>query len=134
MFDELTEEDALNAKSDILRWVTLSQLEKIDYIDQLKDLFIADGAYIRQSSEYYVNQFNIRIYHVIQDQQIESFKSVSFLELFKSMAIMEGDFDDGTDKIELIRSWYGEEGLNKFKDTFSSRYQEFMRDRSLNLK
>lgn len=111
-------------------WIVHSRAEKIELIESVKSSFAeADNAVIRKSAAYYVDEINIRILNLLKEERLDYFNSIPFHTLFKSLAIIEGDYDDGrTPPLELIRNWFGETGVEQMKENFPERYEALKRD------
>ncbi|MCA9402430.1 MAG: hypothetical protein KC897_01500 [Candidatus Omnitrophica bacterium] len=107
-------------------WIIRSREEKRLLIKQMKDVFAeADNAVIQKPDEHYVNEINIRIQNVLKEGDIDYFNKVTVPTLFKSLAIIEGDYNDGrTQPLQLIRNWFGETGVEQMKARFPERYEQ----------
>lgn len=106
-------------------WISRNREDKKMLVRQAKDMFIeADHALIRKPDEHYVNEINIRIFNVLKENNVSYFSKIPFHTLFKSLAIIEGDYDDGrTEPLELIRNWFGEQGIEQMKENYPERYE-----------
>ena len=117
---EIKEKVALaqNAKQS---WHDIGLQKRIEF---LKKAFAEEGAVVRKTASFYVNQINIRIYHTLQENKSEYLEIIDLGILFKSLAIMEGDFDDGTNKIEQFKTWYGENGYEQLKENYPEKLEK----------
>jgi hypothetical protein len=91
----------------------------------LKKGFAEDGSIIKHSSPHYVDELNLRIYNTILKKNLEYFEQISFSMLFKSVAILEGDFNNGENKVELLRNWYGEKVLRRYQAEQPDKYRKY---------
>ncbi|MCA9394594.1 MAG: hypothetical protein KC900_10350 [Candidatus Omnitrophica bacterium] len=107
-------------------WIIRSREEKRLLIKQMKDVFAeADNAVILKPDEHYVDEINIRIQNILKEGNIDYFNKVTVPTLFKSLAIIEGDYNDGrTQPLQLIRNWFGETGVEQMKERFPERYEQ----------
>ena len=107
-----------------LLWIIYDRDEKKEMVNFLKKAFAEEGAVVRKTASFYVNQINIRIYHTLQENKSEYLEIIDLGILFKSLAIMEGDFDDGTNKIEQFKIWYGENGYEQLKENYPEKLEK----------
>lgn len=115
--------------SDWKVWIVRSRAEKRDLVKQMKSTFAEiDEAVILNPNEHYVNEINIRIQNVLKQGNLDYFDKITVPTLFKSLAIIEGDYNDGqTQPLQLIRNWFGEPGIEQMKQRFPERYEQLRR-------
>lgn len=109
-------------------WIVHSRKEKRELVRQMKQTFAsADAAVILKADEHYVDEINIRIQNVLQEGNLDYFNKITVPTLFKSLAIIEGDYNDGrTQPLQLIRNWFGETGIEQMKERFPERYEQLL--------
>lgn len=107
-------------------WVIRSREEKRLMVRQMKKIYAeADDAVILKPDDHYVDEINIRIQNILREGNIDYFNKVAVPTLFKSLAIIEGDYNDGrTHPLQLIRNWFGESGVEQMKERFPERYEK----------
>ncbi len=107
-------------------WIVRTREEKRALIKEMKSTFAqADNAVILKSDEHYVDEINIRIQNVLEEANLDYFDTITVPTLFKSLAIIEGDYNDGRTKpLQLIRNWFGETGIEQMKERFPERYEQ----------
>lgn len=120
----------IREKNSLIIWLVSPRQYKIDLIDQLKDMnFHKEGITISNHSAYYVDQINNVIYISLKEDQIEGYNKKGIGEIFKTIAIQEGDFDtnDGRNAMEIMRDYWGEEEFEWYKNTFPKKFEALNR-------
>jgi len=88
--------------SSVWMWVHLDADAKKDLIDSLKRTFqIKAGAIIKKPTEFYVKSLDEIIF---SDPKVMDYK---LAVLFRTLAILEYDFDEGQDKEDTAKKWLG---------------------------
>jgi hypothetical protein len=116
----------LREKNTLIIWLVSPRQYKIDLVDQLKEMnFNKEGVTISNPSAYYVDQINNIIYLSLKKDQIEGYNKKGIGEIFKTIAIQEGDFDtnDGRNAMEIMRDYWGEEEFEWYKKTFPKKFK-----------
>lgn len=122
--EEYTQEQ-IKEENSVIIWILMTEEKKIPLIDALKEKFKADGIAIRNPSLYYAHEINGVIWNSIQGDKFFSARKKGAGLIFRTIAIMEGDFDDGSGRtaMELFKDWFGEEEVEWFKQTYPEKYQ-----------
>ncbi len=119
--------DELHQKNTITMWIVLKAEQKVTLIDKLKDEFYRNGIIIRLPSNYYVNEINGVIYNGILKGDIDADVREGLGSIFKTIAVMDGDYDDGSDRIELLKQLIGDELFEKYKQMYPDKYRYLLR-------
>jgi len=89
--------------SSVWVWMHINREDKIKLIDGLKQNFKEKGnVVINQSAEYYVDEINCTM-----ENDPKEFEQYKLGVIFKTIAVMDYDFDEGIDKAETARKWLG---------------------------
>lgn len=118
----------IESRNTISIWVMMKREDKIKLIDGLKDMFKKDGVAIKLPTDYYVDELNAVLFSMIQEGNINESNQKGLGAAFKTIAIMEGDFDSGTDKIELIKKHIGEDLFEQYKEVYCNKYQRMIKE------
>jgi len=115
-------EQEIEKENSVTAWIVLSREKKIATIDTLKEMFLEkEGATISNPSEYYVDVVNTVLYKRIVEGGLDSLQGLK--SLFLTTALMEGDYDNGKDKVELLKEHLGEKVFEDYKKDFPEKYQ-----------
>jgi hypothetical protein len=112
-------------KNSIIFWIVMKAEDKLQLIDRYKGDFEDIGVIIRYPSGHYVEQINNVIYHSILNDTYTFEGEDDSWTLFKTISIMEGDYDDGSgrSKIVIMEEYLKEEGINWDKDSNPKDYK-----------
>ncbi|MBM3252793.1 MAG: hypothetical protein FJZ16_00880 [Candidatus Omnitrophica bacterium] len=100
--------------SSVWVWMHLDEQDKVKLINGLKQTFKEKGnAIIQKPTEFYVKEIDILI------ARDEESKNHRLGIIFKTIAVMEYDFDEGIDKEETAKNWLGD-----FYEVFKSSQVE----------
>jgi hypothetical protein len=116
----------LREKNTLIIWLVSPRQIKIDLVNQLKEMnFNKEGITISNPSAYYVDQINNVIYISLKKDQIKGYNKKGIGEIFKTIAIQEGDFDtnDGRNAMEVMKDYWGEEEFEWYKKTFPEKFK-----------
>jgi hypothetical protein len=103
--------------SSVWIWMHIKREDKIKLIDGLKQMFKEkDNVTINQSSEYYVDEIDRTMAN-----NPEEFEQYKLGVIFKTIAVMDYDFDEGIDKAETARKWLGPAYLDIVKGMMGVR-------------
>ena len=118
----------IESRNTISIWAMMEREDKIKLIDGLRDMFKKDGVAIKLPTDYYVDELNAVLFSMIQEGNINESNQKGLGVAFKTIAIMEGDFDNGTDKIELIKKHIGEDLFEQYKEVYHNKYQRLIKN------
>jgi len=119
-------EREIEEKHTITVWFVITRKDKIRLLDYLKVLYGNDGVKIRRSSAYYVDEINKVLYNSMMNEEIDAGMKIGLGIFIKSIAIMDGDFDNGKNKEQVFRDWAGEEFLEFYKIAYPDKYQALL--------
>ncbi|MEI8349871.1 MAG: hypothetical protein WCI77_06935 [Candidatus Omnitrophota bacterium] len=115
-------EQELKKKNSIAIWIVWPREGKIALVDSLKKIFLEkEGTKINNPSEYYVDIINTALYNSICENKLKNTKGIK--ALFVTTVLMEGDFDNGEDKVELLKNHLGEKLFEAYKKEYPEKYQ-----------
>jgi hypothetical protein len=121
----------LEAGNSMVVWLITQRNNKIATIDMIKKMFQEkERVIIRQSADYYVDEINGVLYNSINSGDLADFKGKGIGIVLKTVAIMDGDFDNGQDKTELLNEWLGESAVEAYREDFPERYERVLQIRS----
>ena len=127
---ELDMEKLLAERNTIIIWLILDRQEKIQLIDAQKKMQEERaGAIIRKSAVYYVDEINGVLWNSINNGDIKEMGNRGLGKIFKTIAIMDGDYDDGRDKVEIFKEWFSEDILEAYKKAHPDRFNELVETR-----
>ena len=90
----------------------------------MRELNKKDGVIIRLPSEYYVTEITGDIYNSIVNGDIVV---MELGNIFKTIAVMEGDYDNGKDKVAVAKEYMGEDGFRMYQRMYPEKYEKLMR-------
>lgn len=122
--DEKYLREEMEKKHSITSWIAIDHKDKVAIIDRLKELFERDGIAIKLASEYYVNEMNGIIYNSIIRGEITPANKRGILNVFKTIAVMEGDYDNGKNKVELAKEYLGPDIFQMYKTMYPEKYKK----------
>jgi len=125
---EETDESYLQTQKEgrktITIWILSERKEKVATIDSVKKMFLEKrGVKINNPSEYYVDEINGVIYNSTKGDKYFSTSKEGLGVIFRTIALQEGDFDNGKGKVEALKEYMGEEGLKWYKEEYPKKYQ-----------
>lgn len=114
-------------------WIVLRRKDKLSLIEEIISIWKNDGITIKLAGEYYINEINSLLYESILNNDIDRNNLRGLGVMLKTIAVMEGDYDDGTDKLELLKSYLGEELFEKYKIMHPEKYRAIIEKQKSNL-
>ena len=112
-------------KNTVVLWFIMNRGDKIALIDTLKEMFKEKGVTIKNPSAYYVDNINNVLYKSLMNEDFFVHTKKGIGTIFKTIAIMEGDYDDGSgrSKVEILKEFLGEETFEWYKKNFPKKYK-----------
>ena len=125
---EETDESYLQTQKEgrktITIWILSERKEKVATIDSVKKMFLEKKSIIiKNPTEYYVNEINNVIYNSAKNDKYFITTKEGIGVIFRTIALQEGDFDNGKGKIETLREYMGEDKFEWYKETYPEKYQ-----------
>jgi len=124
--DEKFLDEEIKNKHSITAWIVTNHKDKVSTIEHLRELFRKDGVTIKLASKYYVNEINGVIYNSIIGDDITPVNKKGVLNIFKTIAIMEGDYDNGKNKVELAKEHMGQDIFKIYKVKYPEKYKKLL--------
>ena len=125
--DELFLKAEMEKKNTITTWIVISNKSRLSIIDNMRELNKKDGVIIRLSSEYYVREITGVIYNSIVKGDIEPTDVRGLGNIFKTIAIMEGDYDNGQDKVIVAKEYMGDDMFQVYKRMYPEKYEKLIK-------
>ena len=114
----------IEKKDMITIWIMVDDKARLSFIDNLREFNKKDGVIIRLPSEYYVREITDDIYNSIVNGDIVV---MELGNIFKTIAIMEGDYDNGRDKVAVAKEYMGEEGFQMYQGMYPEKYEKLIK-------
>jgi len=119
--------DELSRKNTVTTWLLLKREDKIKVVDNLKKMFKdKDNVTIKLPSAYYVDEINGVMYNSIKNGDIDETNKRGIGIMFKTIAMMDGDYDNGKNRIEELRKHVGEELFQIIKEKYPDKYEHLI--------
>lgn len=109
----------IEKKNTVAIWIMIDRKTKLSLIDNLRELNKKDGIIIRLSSEYYVREITGDIYNSVVNGDVVV---MELGNVFKTIAVMEGDYDNEKDKVVFAKEYMGEDGFQMYKRMYPEKY------------
>ncbi len=109
-------------------WVRLDTAFEVKLIRAVIEEAKRDNVIIRLSPEYYTKELDFTVENGIRNHDDEVMSS-SVGIMLHTIAAMEGDWDNGENKLEHAKKWLGPEIFESFRKTYPQKYARLLRDR-----
>ncbi len=120
--------DKLSQKNTVTTWLLLKREDKIEVVGTLKKMFKdKDNVNIKLPSAYYVDEINGVMYNSIKRGDIDASNKRGAGVMFKTIAMMDGDYDSGNNRVEELRKHLGEEMFSYYKEEYPEKYEYLLR-------
>lgn len=120
----------IKAKNTITMWMSMDRQRKVNLINKLiKTYKDKSEILIRQSASYYVDEINGVIWNSIKEDGKYEISLKGLGNIFKTIAIMDGDYDDGRNKVQILKEYIGEDWLKEYKENYPERYGKLFEKR-----
>ena len=97
---------------------------RVSIIDNFREMNKKAGVIIKLPSEHYVREITSDIYNSIVKGDVVV---LELANIFKTLAIMEGDYDNGKDKVAVAKEYMGEDGFQMYKKMYPEKYEKLIR-------
>ena len=108
------------------RWLELDQPTKVALIQGIIKLAHEDNVEIRLSPEYYVKEIDSLIHTYLATDNEEALDT-SLGATFRTIAVMDGDWDNGEPKLEQAKKWLGP-FFYSLEELYPEKYRNLLRD------
>ena len=119
--------NAIENNNTVLVWIALRREDKVKLLDKFKAQLKQDGIIISNSSVHYVDQINKVIINNISAGLTHQEGKPGIRRAFQALAALEGDYDDGRDRIEILREFLGEEFSRQYKARHPKKYDYLLK-------
>jgi hypothetical protein len=85
-----------------------------------------NGVTIRVPVEYYVKEIDLLIQNSVKNGDEQSLDN-GWVISFKTIAAMEGDWDNGEDKLQFAQELMGPEIFKQFMKTYPDKYEKLLK-------
>ncbi|MCK5706596.1 MAG: hypothetical protein KAI43_02995 [Candidatus Aureabacteria bacterium] len=120
----VSKQEELDKKNTVTLWILQPRDEKINLINFLKKTYKDDGVFIKKPAELYVDEINTVIYNSLNGDFVFGRDKKGVGVIFKTIAIMDGDFDNGENKLKLLKEWFGPEQTKRIKKYFPGKIEK----------
>ena len=124
--DESYIERQFKEKNTVNAWIVMSRDKKLDVINVLKEFYSKDGVVIRLSNSYYVDEINGVLYNSLKKDEAVFASGKGMGHIVKTIAVMEGDYDNGKNEVELAKEVLGPDIFEFYKATYPKKYEKLL--------
>ena len=114
-------------KNTVLIWIVLRREDKVKLLDGLKEMFKQEDIIISKPSVGYVDQINRVMISNIKDGVPHQEGVPGIKCAFQTLAAMNGDYDDGRNRLEILREFLGEEMFEMYKEKKPRLYKYLLK-------
>ena len=107
-------------------WMDKDGMYKIKLVREYIAAAGQDHVIIRQPAEYYVKEIDTVVQNSTKNGNTAGLENPVGL-IVKIIAIMDGDWDNGEDKLELARQFMGPVAFDNFVRQYLGKYQKLMK-------
>lgn len=105
-------------------WLMMSRQQKVTIINGLKEMYLEKrGVTIKLPSSYYVDEINANIYNGILNNSVKVFEEKGIVIIFRTIAVMDGDYDEGGSILETAARMLTEPIFEAYKLLFPEKYE-----------
>ncbi len=120
--------DQTKQKNTVIAWILLEREQKIEIIDNLKKMFKDKSKVtIKLSSSYYVDEMNGVMFNSIKSGDIDETNKRGIGIMFRTIAMMDGDFDYGQKRVEELKEYMGDEIFSYYKKQYPEKYERLIK-------
>lgn len=109
-------------------WFKLKQLHKASIIKETIRLHQCDNVIIGLPAEYYIRELDAVMFNLFinDNKNREIMKTISISVSFHTIAAMEGDWDNGENKLLHAINWMGPDTTKELKRLFPAKYNKLL--------
>lgn len=122
--DETFLKAQIEKKNTVTIWIMIDNNARLSIIDNFRELNKREGIIIRLPSEYYAREITDDIYNSIVNGDVVV---MELGNIFKTIAVMEGDYDNGKDKVAFAKEYMGEDGFRMYQRLYPEKYEKLMK-------
>ena len=110
-------------------WISLSQEMKNALVERFIQIENDEGGVIlKLPASYYAKEINNLVQTYITTKNEEGLNTSIGVTLH-TIAAMEGDWDNGENKLEHAKKWMGEEYFEFFKENYPEKYKRLIENK-----
>jgi len=126
--DKAYNKSELDQKNTVSIWIMMERKKKIELIDTLKKMWLEkENTVIRLPASHYVDELNGVIYNNLSRENGFEELRRGLGAMFKTIALMDGDYDNGKSMVETLRNYSGEDLFEYFKVNFPDKYEKLVK-------
>ncbi|MDD5566193.1 MAG: hypothetical protein PHG31_04825 [Candidatus Omnitrophica bacterium] len=122
--------EAVEQGNSVALWILLSRKQKLDLITGWVARYAQNNITIKRPPGFYVDAMNAALYQCMEGKPFEENTRGYIRILFDTTAILYGDFDNGTDKVEMARDMLGEALFEEYKQCFPDTYEALRKEQA----
>lgn len=122
--DETFLKAQIEKKNTVTIWIMIDNNARLSIIDNFRELNKREGIIIRLPSEYYAREITDDIYNSIVNGDVVV---MELGNIFKTIAVMEGDYDNGKDKVAFAKEYMGEDGFRMYQRLYPEKYEKLIK-------
>jgi hypothetical protein len=111
-------------------WMKKDTRTKLGIMQAFVEAAKRDGVIMRFSPEYYVKEVDTTIENAIKNHDERSLKTAVGV-MIHTIGVMDGDWDNGQDRLEVAKKWLGPENFDGFKEMFPQKYARLLEPRKI---
>ncbi len=109
-------------------WMKKDTRTKLGIMQAFIEAAKRDGVTIRFSPEYYVKEVDATIENAIRNHD-EKGLTTAVDVMIHTIGVMDGDWDNGHNRLEVAEKWLGPENFKGFKEMFPQKYARLLEPR-----
>ena len=113
-------------KNTVNAWIAMTREDKLKIINKLKEAYSKNGVVMRLSDSYYVDEINGVLYNSLESGETVFRSGKGMGHIFKAIAVMDGDYDNGKNKVELAKEALGPDMFEFYKATYPKKYEKLL--------
>lgn len=115
-------------KNTMTIWVITNRQTKIDLIEKLKEIWLEnEKVVIKLPASYYIDEINQAMYNSLKSDSWSDDFQRGLGVMFKAIALMDGDFDNGKSYIATLKAYFSDEWIQFFKDNYPDKYDKLIK-------
>ena len=124
--DESYIDGQLKEKNSVNVWIVTPRDKKLEVVNALKALYSKDGVVLQLSNSYYVDEINGVLYNSLESGEKVFTSGKGIGHIVKTIAVMDGDYNNGKDKVELAKEVLGPDLFEFYKATYPKKYEKLL--------
>ncbi len=107
------------------KWMELDSSTKVGVMREFIEIAKKDKVVLRLSAEFYVNALDTMIANAVTNNDLYGLDR-SLGVVIHTIAAMEGDWDNGENKLEHAKKWMGPTNFELFKQAYPEKYNRLL--------